>query len=1358
MAFSVPPHCLRSLPEPVRSSSPGLSEKGILTWTTDGPLGGDILDIATDGESLYVATMMNGVWFAGSSGWEARRNGIEFLTVNTLLGLRPRAVLAGTEGAGLWKTQTAGANWAQDTLFPDSAVVKILFRFNPQYIFAGTEVLGTYCSADTGRTWFKLTSLPDSFCVVSFTRDYLATPNLLAATQYHGIWRSADLGATWLPSTAPVGVGELTKILFIPGAPDYTYLGAIDGLFIQAGGNWSGTTLANATIMDIVRRGDSMYVATAGGGVYYAPLGDTVFQPVNTGLPYTIVSTLESIVGNIYAGTTGGFFYQTGNNPWAEYNDDLHASLIYDLCVNPQNNAAMFASSFGGGLYKSTDNGITWFRPPTEPPLPIVTAFAVNPLDSNEIVCASIFGVYKTINHGVTWTLYPYSGWHVATAIRYHPADPSILYLCTNDYLYRSTDGAQNWTTIDVPGHSYQDIAITPSNPQVLYVARDDGVIISQDGGNTFISSGLNGVLVYAVAVDGFNSNMIYAGLEPNGGYPVGVYRSQDYGQSWSATAYPPENAMALKTIVNVPFFAAAANVESNCFFTLTGGDVWYPVGPYLPDNQSTVVDFNPATHTMFFGNYSGVLALTDTTRPRLTLAAPDSFSPDGDSIRDNAVFHVTALDTTGILYWCLRIVRDSINYFVFDGFGAVPESLTWDGYDSLGRLARNGTYDCYWSALDGFMNLSTASRPFVMNKKPMVSGVGKATASIQGRKIAVDRLGFIHAVYTTFNPEEVFYTRSADGSIWAEPENLSNSRYDYSTNPAIALDTSNTVYIFWEEECQADSHDLVYQRRLGNNWLPGPRRVTRSAEVSTRPSVSSVANGDLHLAWQEATEIYYKHYNFTSGQWDSALNISGTVGASREPFLVYRPGSPDLYVLWSDNTNSTNFDIRYRRWNGAVWLAESVLVLTAGNSLEPSAIADPNGFLHVFWSDSILGTGPDILYKQFRSDSGWGAEVNLTQNLTRSVRPTASIDYANNVFLFWNEPNDIYLRIKDRQLGWLDTINVSSDPAQSANPSSAFSNRLVWTDGDHAPYRIMYRFIATTDSTPPRFTITGADTAYLNAPYQAYFAVDEPLTSLPTAWLANPAGDSVWFTVIQDSALHYTGMIGTVPGTWPAGSGLVRVRGQDLAGNPGFQERGIFLADSSDITPPRLTLAAPDTAFIGDTLVIAIHSNEDLDSLPSGCLFDVDQDSLVLSVIEDSMRFYRAKVLVAGVAAGAGSFSVHARDIHGNAADTTQGIQIASRGRLLPPDSCFAYPNPTRQDYVRFMFYVNQNADVEFEIYTLAGRRIHEIPAARFDGGLLHTLTMSVVDLGRDIYIFRCIARAGTVEETVLKKFGVIR
>ncbi len=231
-----------------------------------------------------------------------------------------------------------------------------------------------------------------------------------------------------------------------------------------------------------------------------------------------------------------------------------------------------YFGSTGGGLWKTTDAGITWrnisdkfFKSGS------VGAIAVAPSDPNVIyvgmgehavrgvMTSHGDGIYKSTDAGQTWKHIGLKDSRHIAAMRIHPLNPEHVYVAVQGSLYgpsaergvyRSTDGGDNWEQVLFVNESTgaADLSMDANNPRILYAGMWDhqrlpwkirsggpgsGIHKSTDGGTTWtkLTTGLPDKMgKVAVDVSPANSNIVYANIEAAKG---GVFRSTNAGKSW---------------------------------------------------------------------------------------------------------------------------------------------------------------------------------------------------------------------------------------------------------------------------------------------------------------------------------------------------------------------------------------------------------------------------------------------------------------------------------------------------------------------------------------------------------------------------------------------------------------------------------------------------------------------------------------------------------------------------------------------------------------------------------------------------------------------------------------------------------
>jgi photosystem II stability/assembly factor-like uncharacterized protein len=443
----------------------------------------------------------------------------------------------GIEGS-LFRVTRAGYRDVTGNL-PRVAISLGIAPDQPGVLLASTHVYGLYRSTDGGQSWQRVTGgLPDvgfnamawdpadgalygGACSGSFP-SYMRPPGLVDGDDEPGLYRSADGGVTWQNVLAGV-VGK--GFDFSSGA---IYAATESGLYLSANG------------------------------------GDTwTEQPGGPSLAYSAVG-----VGNehLYVGTLGGGVYSATVNPdhsvtWVDSHGptaQIHAIQLLSL---PDHPGTLFATSFPGGVFKSTDGGSSWseanFGLPgltlPDPERNGYYALTYNPADPDQLYLGIYgYGVYRSDDGAATW-LPANAGLgnrYVYTLMV--EEDGSHVWAGTNDGMqsvWRSstdTPGRLSWTPApDAPrsGQAVTSIAINPENPDEMTIAAfPAGVFGTADGGAHWYERSNNlhvgkmrthGVGFedgyYQLALDPLNPRHLFYGT-----YTAEVYETRDGGQSWT--------------------------------------------------------------------------------------------------------------------------------------------------------------------------------------------------------------------------------------------------------------------------------------------------------------------------------------------------------------------------------------------------------------------------------------------------------------------------------------------------------------------------------------------------------------------------------------------------------------------------------------------------------------------------------------------------------------------------------------------------------------------------------------------------------------------------------------------------------
>lgn len=250
-------------------------------------------------------------------------------------------------------------------------------------------------------------------------------------------------------------------------------------------------------------------------------------------------AVVESNPNIVYVGTATGGIWKTTNGgiSWEPQFDKQSVSTIGDLALAPSDPSILWAgtgepnnrqsSSWGDGIYKSTDAGKTWAKMGLEETRHIGRV-VIHPTNPNTVYVAALGhlwgpnhdrGVYKTSDGGKTWTQSLYINDDTGVSdIAMDPDSPETLYAAayerrrtpygfngggTHGAIYKTTDGGATWRklTKGLPYESGGDVGrigldIYRRNPNIVYAEiqhAKGGIFRSEDKGETWTKmSGTN--------------------------------------------------------------------------------------------------------------------------------------------------------------------------------------------------------------------------------------------------------------------------------------------------------------------------------------------------------------------------------------------------------------------------------------------------------------------------------------------------------------------------------------------------------------------------------------------------------------------------------------------------------------------------------------------------------------------------------------------------------------------------------------------------------------------------------------------------------------------------------------------------
>ncbi|MGQ0766841.1 MAG: WD40/YVTN/BNR-like repeat-containing protein [Gemmatimonadota bacterium] len=400
-----------------------------------------------------------------------------------------------------------------------------------------------------------------------------------------------------------------------------------------------------------------------------------------------------------------------------------------------------FAGYTGGGLWRTDNAGISWrnisdgfFRSGS------IGAIAVAPSDNNVIYVgtgehairgqSSTYGdgVYKSTDQGRTWRNTGLSASRQISAVRVHPQNPDIVWVAaqgdrwkgtTDRGVYRSNDGGKTWALL-LKGENLtsgpSDLSLDPTNPRILYAAFWDhqrqpwfvrsggpgsGIWKSTDGGDSWtrLTEGLPRLMgKIGVAVSPSNPDRVFAIVEAEAG---GLYRSDDAGKTWRLLS--GDRLIQTRSWYYMKVFADPQNPEivwalnAPVLRSIDGGRTFATVPATHGDNHSLWI--NPTdSRYLINGNDGGASVSLDGGR---------SWSTQ-DNQPTAQFYHVTVDDDYPYKLYSGQQDNSSVVIRSRSDDGAIGVRDWWDGAGcenaNIGVSARNPRYvygGCYQALID---------------------------------------------------------------------------------------------------------------------------------------------------------------------------------------------------------------------------------------------------------------------------------------------------------------------------------------------------------------------------------------------------------------------------------------------------------------------------------------------------------------------------------------------------------------------------------------------------------------------------------------------------------------------------------
>ncbi len=498
---------------------------------------------------------------------------------------------------GLFQSWNGGDSWSPVGIGTNNCRTITIAPSNPSIRYASFGTWSTdeglYRSINGGSSWSPVGAGTINGAVIALAIHPTNQNTVLAATSGDGIYRTLNGGDTWTKVSTELGESTFFSVAFAPGSPTVAYAGGYAWVYR------SGDT------------GDSWANADTSFPTFYVQ-----------GLAIHPYSSSTVLVGaNVFP--LGGVYKRTSDgDPFAFKPTGMTDTFVLDLEQDPNNANVLYAATWGGGVFRSDNGGVTWN---SRYGLPYIYSLEATQGPTGTVLYGTTFytdyGIIRSDDQGDHWREIS-RGWFsdISFDIKSLDGGPQTLVVATFHGAERSNDGGATWNlAAGLNDGVVLRVARSPNNAnRWLAGTWGGGIWASNDGGVSWSesSTGLGSSYVYDVAYAPSYPDTVYAAS-------LGVYRSSNGGTSWSFSGIPDAWIRALDTQGGPYHDVFAGTHDRGVYMAPERTNWWFDINDGLTEQRIRSVEA-VATDKLFAGtNGRGAWEYTIVNRPEPRICLP---------------------------------------------------------------------------------------------------------------------------------------------------------------------------------------------------------------------------------------------------------------------------------------------------------------------------------------------------------------------------------------------------------------------------------------------------------------------------------------------------------------------------------------------------------------------------------------------------------------------------------------------------------------------------------------------------------------------------------------------------------------
>ncbi len=567
-----------------------------LFTSANGPYGGTVTSMVVTADGALVAGTDNGTYRSTDNGeeWIRSSEGIPITSILTLARSPKGSLFAGTVDVGIYRSTDNGTTWHRVNSGAFSSYVwDIAVRSSDSMIVIAASDNG-YVSTDDGDTWTSLEFPlgPYAVAVDSTQAVCVMVDNQLlrSRTPLSGNWDTSTISSTveWITTLGIAPDGS-----FIAGADEDGFHRSTD-----LGTTWQKLNLppelsSPESITTV--GGNRVYITSDGGSIYVSEDNGETWRPFGDGfqIVYSVLYHVGGSEPTFFAMTSDGIQKTTDDGLRWTLNSSygIQAMFISVLARRPGDNR-IFAGTHNGLLYATDGDGLEWewMAGFERPYYTSVSGIDFLP-DGSMVISTFGEGVFTSSDSGRTW-VNRWSG-PATTKINAMTLSPlgTILTGCDSGRIYRSTNGGLEWELVAVDPSSLI-LAFSRDSSGRIWAGTSSNIYVSADDGKTWTASGSGITTSYISSLATGPDGRLYAGS-----YNGNFFFSTDGGVEWKKSVVDPSAILIVGLMVDTNGVLFAGTINRALYRSTNSGVTWAPYNTGISSYSSYAMILDRSAH-----------------------------------------------------------------------------------------------------------------------------------------------------------------------------------------------------------------------------------------------------------------------------------------------------------------------------------------------------------------------------------------------------------------------------------------------------------------------------------------------------------------------------------------------------------------------------------------------------------------------------------------------------------------------------------------------------------------------------------------------------------------------------------------